>query len=83
MHHPTIFFDPAFVANVIAGWLLTLAGAGALLLAAIWSVAADEWLRGEPKPAAWRALCVVGVAVFIAGWLWQLIGYYRIGAVTW
>src|SRR5512134_323351 len=52
MHHPTIFFDPAFVVNVIAGWLLTVAGAGALLLAAIWSVAADEWLPGEPKPAA-------------------------------
>ena len=83
MYHPTIFFDPAFVVNVIAGWLLTVAGAGALLLAAIWSVAAGEWRGGEPRPVAWRALCVVGVAAFIGGWLWQLIGYYRVGAVTW
>ncbi len=83
MYHPTIFFDPAFVVNVIAGWFLTVAGAVVLLVAAVWSVAAGEWQHGEPKPAAFRALCGVGVAVFVAGWLWQLIGYYRVGAVTW
>jgi hypothetical protein len=83
VYHPTIFFDPVFVVNVVAGWLLTVLGAVVLLGAAVWSVAAGEWLRGEPKPAAWRALCAAGVAAFAAGWLWQIIGYYRIGAVTW
>ncbi len=83
MYHPTIFFDPVFTVNVMAGWLLTVAGALVLLVAAVWSVAAGEWLRGERKPAAWRALCAVGAGVFIAGWLWQIVGYYRVGAITW
>ena len=83
MPHPTIFFDPVFVVNVIAGWLLTALGAVILLAAAIWFVAAGEWLHGEPKPAAWRALCAAGFAAFLAGWLWQIVGYYRTGALTW
>jgi hypothetical protein len=82
MYQPPIFFDPTFVINVIAGWVLTLAGALVLLVAAIWSVAAGEWMSGEPKPAAWRGLCAVGVAIFIAGWVWQIVGYYRVGALT-
>jgi hypothetical protein len=80
---PSIPFDPGFVVNVIAGWILTLSGVGLLLVAAIWSVAAGEWLRGEPAPGSWRALCTLGVAAFIAGLLWQAVGYYRVGAITW
>jgi hypothetical protein len=81
--HPTIFFDPSFVANIIAGWLLTAGGVVLLLVAGVWSSAAEEqWLRGTPKPVAWRGLCVVGFAAFIAGLLWQMVGYYRIGALT-
>jgi predicted acyltransferase len=57
-------------------------GALALLVAAIWASAAGEWLRGEPRPAAWRGLCAVGVACFVAGWVWQIVGYYRVGALT-
>jgi len=83
MYHAIIFFDPVFVINVIAGFLLTLAGAGLLLLAAIWSVFAGEWLHGEKRPAAWRGLCGVGAAVFLLGLVWQIVGYYRVGAVTW
>jgi len=81
--HPTIFFDPAFVVNVIAGWILTAGGVVLLLVAGIWaSVAEPSWLRGTPKPTAWRGLCTIGLAAFIAGWLWQIVGYYRIGALT-
>ena len=81
--HPTIFFDPSFVVNVIAGLLLTAGGAVLLLVTAVWSSAAEEeWLRGTPKPTAWRGLRAVGLATFIAGWLWQIVGYYRIGALT-
>jgi hypothetical protein len=83
MYHPTIFFDPVFVVNVIAGWLLTAAGAVMLLLAGVWMSVAGEWLKGEPKPAAFRGLCAMGLAVFLAGCLWQIVGYYRVGAVTW
>jgi hypothetical protein len=36
-----------------------------------------------PKPGAWRALCTLGFALFIAGWVWQLVGYYRVGVVAW
>ncbi len=80
---PPIFFDPVFVVNVIAGWILTLGGAGLLLVAAVWSVVAGEWLGGQPKPAAYRGLCAIGVAAFVIGWLWQIVGYYRTGALTW
>jgi len=82
MFHPTIFFDPTFVVNVIAGYLLTLGGAVLLLLAAIWSVVARGGAETTPARAPWRALCFFGVAVFTAGLLWQLIGYYRFNGVT-
>ena len=53
--HPTIFFDPAFVVNIIAGWFLTAGGVFLLLVAGIWSsVAEEQWLRGTPKPTAWQ-----------------------------
>jgi hypothetical protein len=81
--HPTIFFDPSFVANIIAGWFLTAGGVVLLLVAGVWSsVAEEEWLRGTPKPKAWRGLCAVGLAAFLAGLVWQMVGYYRIGALT-
>ena len=81
--HPTIFFDPSFVANIIAGWFLTAGGVVLLLVAGIWSsVAEEQWLRGTPKPTAWRGLCAIGLAAFLAGLLWQMVGYYRIGALT-
>jgi len=81
--HPTIFFDPSFVANIIAGWFLTAGGVFLLLVAGIWSsVAEEQWLRGTPKPTAWQGLRAIGVAAFVAGLLWQMVGYYRIGAVT-
>jgi MFS superfamily sulfate permease-like transporter len=83
MYHPPIFFDPGFVVNVIAGWLLTAAGAVMLLLAGVWLSVAGEWLDGAPKPAAFRGLSAIGLAVFLAGLLWQIVGYYRVGAVTW
>ena len=83
MYHPPIFFDPGFVANVIAGWLLTAAGAVLLLVAGVWLSVSGEWLHGERKPAAFRGLCAVGLAVFLVGLLWQCVGYYRVGAVTW
>ena len=34
--HPTIFFDPAFVVNIIAGWFLTAGGVFLLLVAGVW-----------------------------------------------
>jgi hypothetical protein len=81
--HPPIFFDPSFVANIIAGWFLTAGGVVLLLVAGVWSsVAEEQWLRGTPKPRAWRGLCAIGLAAFIAGWLWQMVGYYRIGALS-
>ena len=82
-YHPNIFFDPTFVANVIAGFLVTVAGAVLLLAAAVWFVAAGEWLRAGAKPTAWRALCALGVALFLGGWLWQIVGYYRVGLTVW
>jgi uncharacterized membrane protein len=83
MYHPTIFFNPFFVTNVIAGFILTLLGALVLLVAAIWFMMAREWEHQPRRPASWRTLCTIGIAMFALGWVWQLVGYYRVGAVTW
>src|SRR5262249_49526430 len=82
MYHPTIFFEPVFVVSVIAGFLVTVLGALLLLVAAVWFVAAGEWQNTAASPAAGRALCALGLAAFLGGWLWQLVGYWHVGAVT-
>ena len=83
MYHPTIFFDQAFLLNVVVGWFLTAGGAVLIMAAAVWATWAEgDWARGKPKPAAFRGLCAIGVAAFVGGWVWQAIGYYRIGALT-
>jgi drug/metabolite transporter (DMT)-like permease len=83
MRYPSLFFDPQFVSNVVAGWLLCLLGAGLLLLAAIWWSWAGEWLHAERKPLAWRALSGAGFVVFIVGIFWQIVGYARVGILDW
>ena len=83
MDNPPIFFDPRFVSNVIAGYLVSVLGALALLLAGVWFAQAGEWLREGRKPAAWRALCAVGLILFLGGILWQFVGYGRVGVATW
>jgi hypothetical protein len=81
--HPTIFLDPQFTLGVMAGWILTLAGVGALLLAAIWFSVAGEWRRGTTAPAAFRALVGLGVVFWLGGLLWQFVGYWKTGALSW
>jgi drug/metabolite transporter (DMT)-like permease len=83
MHTPPIFFEPQFVSNIIAGWLLLLLGAAVLLLAAVWMVWANEWADRERKPSAWRGLCAIGFGLFVVGFLWQVIGYARVGVLDW
>jgi hypothetical protein len=83
MYHPTIFFDPQFTIGVMAGWLLQVAGVGALLLAGLWYSCAGEWRRGTPAPTAFRALTRVGLLMFLAGILWQFVGYFGTGTLSW
>lgn len=83
MYHPTIFFDSQFTLGVMAGWLLQAAGAGALLLAAVWFSCAGEWRRGTPPPAAFRALTGLGAVLFLGGILWQFAGYWVTGTLSW
>jgi hypothetical protein len=83
MYHPTIFLDPQFTVGVMAGWLLTVVGVGALLLAALWFSVAGEWHRGSAPPAAFRALSVLGLVCFLGGLLWQFVGYWATGALSW
>ena len=80
--HPTIFFDPVFVTNVIAGYLLTLLGAGILLVGGVWWSLASDASQESPRTGAFRAVCGLGWAVFVAGWVWQIIGYINTNAVT-
>lgn len=83
MYHPTIFFDPQFTLGVMAGWILTLAGVGILLLSAIWYSAAGEWRRGTAPPSAFRALVGLGVVFWLGGLLWQFCGYWGTGVLSW
>ncbi|HEX7787796.1 MAG TPA: hypothetical protein VF653_16375 [Methylomirabilota bacterium] len=82
--HPTIFMDPVFTVSVMAGWILTLAGAGLLLVGAVWFSLAGEWRQGSGRPpSAFRALVGFGFFCWLGGLLWQFIGYFTTGAVTW
>jgi hypothetical protein len=84
MYHPTIFFDPQFTLAVMAGWVLTLAGVGALLLSAVWFSVAGEWRRGTAgPPLAFRALLGFGLVCWLGGLLWQFVGYWGTGTLSW
>ena len=83
MYHPPIFFDLQFTKWVMAGWLLQAAGVGALLLAGLWFSIAGEWRRGTPAPAAFRALTQLGFIMFLGGLVWQFVGYFRTGTLSW
>jgi hypothetical protein len=84
MHHPPIFLDPQFTLSVMAGWLLTVGGVLVLLLVAVWFSVAGEWRRGTAgPPAAFRALSVLGLVLFLGGLLWQFVGYWASGTLTW
>ncbi|HXA98322.1 MAG TPA: hypothetical protein VN323_22350 [Candidatus Dormibacteraeota bacterium] len=84
MYHPTIFLDPQFTSGVMAGWILTFVGVGALLLAALWFSCAGEW-RGSStgRPAAFRALVGLGILCWAGGLLWQFVGYFKTGTLGW
>ncbi len=83
MYHPTIFFDPQFTKWVMTGWLLQVAGVGPLLLAGLWFSCAGEWRRGTRAPTAFRALTGLGFAMFLGGILWQFVGYFQTGVLSW
>ncbi|MGH7402039.1 MAG: hypothetical protein ACREKQ_06395 [Candidatus Rokuibacteriota bacterium] len=84
MYHPTIFFDPQFTLYVMAGWVVQAAGAGALLLAAVWFSLAGEWRGGTAgPPTAFRALTGLGFVMSLGGILWQLVGYWGTGVLSW
>ena len=83
MYHPPIFFDPQYTLGVMAGWVLTLGGAGLLLLAAVWYSAAGEWRQGRPAPRAFQALIVLGTIAWAGGLLWQFVGYFGTGSLSW
>ena len=83
MYHPPIFFDPQFTKWVMTGWLLQVAGVGALLLAGLWFSCAGEWRRGTSAPTAFRALTRLGFVMFLGGIVWQFVGYFRSGTLSW
>ncbi len=74
----SLAYSETFAVNVIAGYLLTVLGAGLGLAAAVWWTRAREWGNGGPPPPAFRALSTLAFVLFVAGLFWQLIGYLRI-----
>lgn len=73
----SLAYSPIFAVNIIAGYLLTVLGAGLALATAVWFTVAGEWAHREAPPA-FRALGTVAVVLFIAGLFWQLTGYIRL-----
>jgi len=55
----------------------------ALLLAAVWYSIAGEWRLGRPAPGAFRALIVLGTIAWLGGLLWQFVGYFGTGSLSW
>lgn len=82
-YSPTIFFDTFFTETVMAGWIITLAGVGILLLAAVWWTINQDSSQTSPRSGLWRGLCTIGFATFLLGIGWQLVGYVRFGALNW
>ena len=82
--YPPIFLDPVFTLGVMAGWIITVVGAVLLLVAAIWYSLAGEWRRGTAgPPSAFRALTGLGFVFWLGGILWQFIGYFTTGSLSW
>ncbi|HKW94556.1 MAG TPA: hypothetical protein VJX92_21915 [Methylomirabilota bacterium] len=82
--HPTIFLDPLFTLSVMAGWIVTVVGVVVLLLASAWYSAAGEWRRGTARPpAAFHAVYGLGLVMFLGGLLWQFVGYWVSGSLSW
>ncbi|HEU4437848.1 MAG TPA: hypothetical protein VFT36_01285 [Methylomirabilota bacterium] len=82
--HPTIFMDPVFTVSVMAGWILTLAGTALLLVGAVWFSLAGEFRGGPARPpSAFRALVGLGFFCWAGGLLWQFIGYFTTGSLSW
>ncbi len=82
--HPTIFLDPQFTMSVMAGWILTVVGVVILLLVGVWFSVAGEWRHGAARPpAAFRAACGLGLVLFLGGLLWQFVGYWTSGTLSW
>ena len=71
-------YSPVFAVNIIAGYLLTLLGAGLALAAGVWWMWAGEWAHGERRPPAFGALTVLAFILFVVGLFWQLAGYLRL-----
>jgi len=44
---------------------------------------AGEWRRGSAPPAAFRVLAGLGLVLFLGGLLWQFVGYWATGALSW
>jgi hypothetical protein len=82
-YSPTIFLDKLFTEAVMAGWIVTLLGAGLLLLAAAWWSFAQDASQQSPRSGLWRGLCTLGFVTFLAGIGWQLVGYVRFGILNW
>jgi hypothetical protein len=83
MPYPTIFFGEAFLINVVIGWFLTAGGALLIMAGAVWATWAESTVPAQtPKSGPWRGLYALGLVAFVGGWIWQAIGYYRIGVLT-
>lgn len=72
-----------FVKFVFPGWALSAVGALLLLGAAVYWTVKSDGIRLHVRPAWWRVAVAIGTLSFLLGVVWQLVGYVRIGAVTW
>jgi hypothetical protein len=68
-------FYQQFFTGISAGLLATLLGTVMLLSVGVLFALRPEPFAGEKPPSALKVLTAIGLAIFLIGVLWQVIGY--------
>jgi len=71
-------YSMPYLTNIVAGFLVTFAGAGLALIAGVWYMLTNDYRGAAARPMAFRALTGLAVLLFIVGIFWQLAGYLRL-----
>jgi hypothetical protein len=68
-------FYHRFFTSISAGLLATLLGMVVLLGVGVLFALRPEPFAGEGPPASLKVLTAIGLAIFLLGVLWQVVGY--------
>jgi len=71
----TAMFYQGFFMNISAGFLVTLLGMAILLVVGVIFALRPEPFAGQAPPSPLKVLTAIGLAIFLIGLLWQVVGY--------